>query len=672
MANLPIMPAVQQMPSAPSSTDAAARLRLAAACALAAVAVVAALAFWTGFEEYTHAPKVMVIQMGVAIAVLLWVWSLRYDPVPLLVPLPFVPMGLLLVWAVSSALWTTDAPLALDTATHWAVAALAGLLAAQLLNSPAELRLILWGLTIAAVGVTAIGILQTWDLLALIPQAAPPSATFGNRNLAAEAVVFLLPASLLHLALARSWPALGIGGAALAGSLTFLVFARSRASWLAASAELLVCLVLVWRHRRGLSALLPTRTRWVAAAALATAVLLVAGRGGGNAVGRILDEKVIGRSRIAISDIRESGFVGLARSEARPVLFLHALHLTASHPVRGVGLAGFGACFPGSRLAENQHPGTYLNVFTSHYANAHNDWLQLACELGLVGFGLLFVSLWLAWRVVATALRTDAPPERRVIGISAFTLGVGAAVNASFAFPFYCAYPSYVVALLAGAAFADTDRAAEPPFRMSRLRWPVLLAFMLMVAGILAWRNALLAAKETHLGRMLDAAGVSDHTSVIQFGEAARRTPFSNQLALSYLGRAYDEVGDVPRALACANEFLAQEPFSANQRFFRAHCLARSGRIDEAIAEADLAARLARATPRAQLNAAQLMESCGASDAALDVLLALRNRDATYDLDYGLAAFRSGRREIAVTALRRAAQHPAHRIRRSEILQLIE
>jgi hypothetical protein len=306
-----------------------------------------------------------------------------------------------------------------------------------------------------------------------------------------------------------------------------------------------------------------------------------------------------------------------------------------------------------------------------HHANTHNDWLQVASELGLVGWGLLLSGLWLAWRTVTTTLRDSSPPEQRVIGIATLAFGAGATVNASFAFPFYSAFPVFVLGLMAGAAFAHADTTVAPPGLRLRLPWPMLVAITLTIAGTLAGRNVLLARKETQVGRMLDAARVANHAEVIQFGEASRQWPFSDQLALSYLGRAYDEIGDVTRALACADHYLAREPFSANQKFFRAHCLARMGRTGEAIAEAALAARLARATPRAQLNAARLMEKCGAADAALKLLRALRDTDPMFDLEYGLTALRAGQTDVAAIALDRAAEHPAHRPRRSEILRIV-
>ena len=647
------------------------QLRRAAAVVLAVTTVIAALAYWTSFEEYVHAPKVMLIHTGVSVAGLLWVWSRRHDRVPFVVPRPFVPLGGMILWATVSALWAPDTLLALETAVHWMVAGFAGLLASQLLDNGAQLRRVLSGLSCATVGVTAIGLLQAWDLLSLVPQATPPSATFGNRNLAAEAIVFLLPANLLHLALARQRAALTVATMAIAGSLAFLVFARSRASWLAAGTVILVFLFLGWRHRPALSFLFPTSTRWAAAAALAAAMLLVVAGGNAGAAGRIVDDKVFGRSRIALAHTQESGLGGLARTEVRPVLFLHALHLAAANPVRGVGLAGFGAWFPGSQLEENRHPGTYFDVMYWHHANTHNDWLQVASELGLVGWGLLLSGLWLAWRTVTTTLRDSSPPEQRVIGIATLAFGAGATVNASFAFPFYSAFPVFVLGLMAGAAFAHADTTVAPPGLRLRLPWPMLVAITLTIAGTLAGRNVLLARKETQVGRMLDAARVANHAEVIQFGEASRQWPFSDQLALSYLGRAYDEIGDVTRALACADHYLAREPFSANQKFFRAHCLARMGRTGEAIAEAALAARLARATPRAQLNAARLMEKCGAADAALKLLRALRDTDPMFDLEYGLTALRAGQTDVAAIALDRAAEHPAHRPRRSEILRIV-
>jgi hypothetical protein len=65
------------------------------------------------------------------------------------------------------------------------------------------------------------------------------------------------------------------------------------------------------------------------------------------------------------------------------------------------------------------------------------------------------------------------------------------------------------------------------------------------------------------------------------------------------------------------------------------------------------------------------MEKCGAADAALKLLRALRDTDPMFDLEYGLTALRAGQTDVAAIALDRAAEHPAHRPRRSEILRIV-
>jgi hypothetical protein len=42
-----------------------------------------------------------------------------------------------------------------------------------------------------------------------------------------------------------------------------------------------------------------------------------------------------------------------------------------------------------------------------------------------------------------------------------------------------------------------------------------------------------------------------------------------------------------------------------------------------------------------------------------------------FDLEYGLTALRAGQTDVAAIALDRAAEHPAHRPRRPEILLIV-
>ncbi len=107
--------------------------------------------------------------------------------------------------------------------------------------------------------------------------------------------------------------------------------------------------------------------------------------------------------------------------EERPQYWANAAGMIKDFPLFGTGLGTFASVYP----AYERMPGTEM-----HLAHVHNDWLEYATELGLVGTLLLLgcvllvvVRSYLAWRV-----RRD--PEARGLALGGLVALAGAGVHA--------------------------------------------------------------------------------------------------------------------------------------------------------------------------------------------------------------------------------------------------
>jgi O-antigen ligase len=118
-----------------------------------------------------------------------------------------------------------------------------------------------------------------------------------------------------------------------------------------------------------------------------------------------------------------------------------ALGIIQDHPVLGVGLGSFGAAYP----RYDTGSGMY------RLEQAHNDYLQILTDAGLVGgaLGLVFVAL-LFW----TALRRMQSPDRFRRGVALGALGgcAGALVHSFFDFTLHTAANALLFLLLAALA----------------------------------------------------------------------------------------------------------------------------------------------------------------------------------------------------------------------------
>ncbi len=165
-----------------------------------------------------------------------------------------------------------------------------------------------------------------------------------------------------------------------------------------------------------------------------------------------------------------------------------ALAMVERRPLVGVGLGNFKVAWPERRAALGRAPGAAERswlVAMPRVTRAHNEFLQLAAEAGLVGLGLVAAAgLLAAWRWRRAFLALDAFARRDQLLMLA-GLNV-AAVHALLSFPAHLPATAAALALPAGA-LASRYLAAAPlaAVRLPAGR-PVAAAALLAAAGLAA------------------------------------------------------------------------------------------------------------------------------------------------------------------------------------------
>lgn len=339
-------------------------------------------------------------------------------------------LGALFLVGALSVFWAEIPGYALKQLIGWGAAATVGLAAFQL-QREADVNLLLRWLFAAGAFVALLGCLQHLSGSDIVPQAKPPAATFANRNIAMQIVVptWLLGAWLMLREQGQGGMGFHVYAVGIALAIAFASYTQTRAAWLAMLVQLIVfaSLLAAYASRRDGVRLRVPRGPVIVAVLLAAVLVNLGPEGFDPLLGRV--------EQRALSIVEVAAGSGAGGSFERFVIWRSTLEIIAAHPVFGIGLGNFPAVHPAFAV------GATINV-----SHAHDDYLQLAAELGvpaaLAALGLL---LWLVWLGVRQ-LFLDPEPDL-LLGAVLVALA-GLAVDAVFSFPMQLIGPQLLVAIL--------------------------------------------------------------------------------------------------------------------------------------------------------------------------------------------------------------------------------
>lgn len=447
------------------------RFFLAVIVVITALVVLLPLFFFPGLVNLYRLPKDCLL--AILSAVLCWLWLLdnRRPAFPLFVPILscLVFSGLSIINAVNpyeGACHLLD--LLIGISLFWVIT--------NYLNRGSILSLFKWIVITGAV-VSLIGIIQTWgfDIPTLL-QIAAPSSTFGNKNHAAQYILFVLPAAfyLLLSAPKSSWEWPYAFMAALVA--TYLVYTGTRATWGAAIiAFITLCFIL---SRCGFSPrqiLSFNRRKWCFLSGIIIFVTVMS----------ILPRHITPNFRAAPVLDRLQSMVKLETS--RFGIWANTLAIFKDHPLLGVGRGNLQFVYPlyNHRVVRD----TVFNAKT-RVAEAHNDYIQLLAEVGFLGTVAFFWVLTMLANKYRLAIRK---------GIDPLLLAVGFALTAILAeafwdFPFELSVSTAFFWIYAGMLWSlageNSPESERPPMRrISGLGIITVLAIFITAGLVLSFMH---------------------------------------------------------------------------------------------------------------------------------------------------------------------------------------
>ncbi len=332
-----------------------------------------------------------------------------------------------------SAFWAQNPGFFVDAWLKWFAAAVTFGFGVLIARTPAFVPAVVDIMVISAVMVASIGLAQYYVDWNYLHQTAAPGSTFSNRNLAGHVIVICLPLAFFRLLLSSSsilQKFTSIAAILILGIYGYHTMATGVRVSIAAEAALLSCF-LIWLYVRKYRTL-SRDVSVVAAFSILVGFIFLIPLGESGTV-----------SETFMLELNES-FSALIKTEygsgSRLDVWEAAWSIFREHPIIGIGLGNFYEVWSNGYIE-------YPNLLGLQ--RVHNDYLEIAADLGLIGF-FLVILLYILIVISGLRLSTNSDQHISVISILIICSLVGFGVNSLVSFPLQVIAPLVSIALLSG------------------------------------------------------------------------------------------------------------------------------------------------------------------------------------------------------------------------------
>lgn len=518
-----------------------------------------------GILHISSLPKFTVSSIGLALALVaiavITIFGKRdvfiFPPKHKLPGIILISIFMLFAYAMISGIWATNLFTYRSSLLSWAIPlGVFSLISLIGLNLTQRYR-ILCGLVIGAGLQAGMGLIQFFFDAAPDFQRVPPGGSFLNKNFAASYSVIAVPAALVLWIQARD-KAYRLLWFSVSLVLSLFIFhAFSRASWLAALIAFLLTLFLISRLLRHNSKQEGAQTPLWREIALFL-ILFFAGTfiGQGGIQPRILEvlprlENALQFSEGTDPQSNEETTVDAppARNSFRKRLefWANISVLIRDRMPLGVGQGNFEVAFPPYANAIYTTP---FNTRDLNLEYAHNEYLEVASELGLFGIlalaCLILASCGFAYTQVR---RDDLDPFQQLLIIAAFGGAVAIGINTMASSPLNWPAHKFAFMVCLGLLAAPSG----PGLKQIRLNWlwagPSLLITGLFIAALTT--NHYL--KRSHAETLYQQSGAlfkagQRETAIDMLIQANDQLPFDKRIGIT-TGGILIEKGQFDQAL---------------------------------------------------------------------------------------------------------------------------
>lgn len=404
-----------------------------------------------------------------------------------------LPALLLYGWAMLSVLWANTKYEAVIDALDWSGAFFSALLVILLLRRATQIRALLFFLLISGLLMALLGIGQYLLGIDWVNQHIVPAATFANKNMAGQYGVLIFPIAVAFFLYTKNAAFAWVYAVAVALIMTCIFYTRARGAWVGFFFELAVLFVLLayvrLKHDYRFFSDLPIKK-----VALAASMALFLGMS-------YLTSSMLGNQEKVLSasigtkplDLQAptgldvfASTIGNAGNSAdkRFTIWANSTGMFRDHFLIGVGLGNWTIHYAKYQSLFKQDAELLRNKF---HANAHNDYVEILCELGVIGFALFLWLVFALFKVMRGLLNCN---DRQEFLFSACLMSAlsGIALNAIFSFPFKQPIPIFIIlvymAALSNLYSMIPGRGKEHTLSLPSLPIKAVAAFVILAATV--------------------------------------------------------------------------------------------------------------------------------------------------------------------------------------------
>jgi tetratricopeptide (TPR) repeat protein len=627
------------------------------------------------FKVFTHpsmVPKTIFIEVVGGLILICWVISLNLQKDRKVVLSPLVPPACVLIVVLIFSLLRSDYLYGgIFELLNVIVFFLLYLLVINYFESHMKMDRILIASTITGTIVSIIGISQYYGFSLIninLPQDHPPGATFYYKNMAAQYIIMIIPLSFyLLMAGKRDWIRVYsfFSGVTM---ITFLYCSGSRASSVGLLSGMIVTGIL---H------------------ALTGGSKLKVSKRGRFRINRMHLSRLLFFLVLIYLLLNIPGYIKKVSSDpakigsakTRVSLWVNTIEMIKDNPILGVGLGAWKVKYP---LYHNAVIVT--KRFTEHEQplRAHNEYLQLTAETGIVG---LIISLWMIFiifRMLWRICRYEEDKDARLKGIF-FTMSLSALlVNALFSFPFRLPVSSFFFILILGMLTVlylnlhgsqDLKPKSRHGGKIVRLMSVIIISFVLFVIFLNV--NRLRAEINYYHAQRYTAEG-DIRIALLKMENARELYPYDYRIRL-FCGILYQRVGRYDEAIKENLAALRLRPHDTSAHNNLGIAYFSKGEYEKAIKEYEAKLRILPDSLGTLKNLAKVYIQVGELSKAEEVYkraLSYYPDDAFLHFIVGAVYAKKGRLENAVREMKEAVRldpdNEVYRVNLKGLLHSIE